>query len=43
MKQEHSTAKTYQHNLIDERYVVDRRRCNMAAKLDVFVDKDHDY
>ena len=36
--QELITAKTYEHNLLDERYVVDRHRRHMAAKLDVFVD-----
>ena len=39
--QELITAKTYEHNLLDERSVVDKHRCHMAAKLDVFVDGDH--
>ena len=41
LKQELGTAKTYEHNLLDERSVVDRHRCHMAAKFGVFVDKDH--
>ena len=41
LKQGLSTAKTYEHNLLDERYVVDRYRCHMAAKFGVFVDEDH--
>ena len=41
LKQEVSTAKTYQHNLLDERSVVDRHQCHMAANFDVFVDEDH--
>ena len=41
LKQELSTASTYEHNLLDERYAVDRHRCNMAANFGVFVDEDH--
>ena len=38
LKQEPSTAKSYEHNLLDEKYIVDRHRCHVAAK---FVDEDH--
>ena len=31
LKQELSTAKTYEHNLLNERYVVDRHRCHKVA------------
>ena len=41
LKQELGTAKTYEHNLLDEMFVVDRHRCHMAAKFGVFVDEDH--
>ena len=41
IKQELSTAKTYGHTLLHERYVVDRHRCNMAAKFGAFVDENH--
>ena len=41
IKQDISTAKTYEHNLLDEMSVVDRRRCHMAAKFSVFVYADH--
>ena len=41
LKQELSTAKTCGHNMLDERYVVDRHRCHMAAKFGAFVDEDH--
>ena len=41
LKQELDTAKTYEHNLIGERLVVERHRCHMAAKFCVFVDEDH--
>ena len=37
LKQELST----EHNLVEEKSVVDRHRCNMAAKFGVFVDEDH--
>ena len=40
LKQELGTAKTYEHNLLDEKSVVDRHRCHMAAKFGVFVDED---
>ena len=39
-EEELSAAKTYEHNLIDETSVVDRHRCDMAAKFGVFVDDD---
>ena len=41
-KQELGSAKTYEHKPLDGRYVVDRHRCHMAAKFDVFVDEKHD-
>ena len=41
LKPELGTAKTYEHNLLDEKYVVDRHRCDMAAEFGVFVDEDH--
>ena len=41
LRQELSTAKTYEHNLLDEKSVIDRHRSNMAAKLDEFVDENH--
>ena len=31
IKQERSTAKTYEHTLIDVKSVVDRHRCHIAA------------
>ena len=37
-KQELSTAKSYEHNLLDEKSVVERHRYHMAAK---FGDEDH--
>ena len=40
IKQELGTAKIYEHNLLDEKYVVDRHRCHMAAKFGVFVYED---
>ena len=40
LKQELSNAKTYEHNLLDERSVIDKHRCQMAAKFGVFVDED---
>ena len=40
LKQELGTAKTYEHNLLDKKSVVDRHRCHMAAKFGVFVDED---
>ena len=36
-----STAKTYEHNRLDETSIVDRHRCHMAAKFGLFVDEDH--
>ena len=41
LKQELSTAKTYEHNSLDEKSIVDRHRCHMAAKFGLFVDEDH--
>ena len=41
LNKEHSTAKTYEHNLPDERSVFDRQRCPMTAKFGVFNDEDH--
>ena len=41
LKQEFSTAKTYEHNRLDETSVVDKHRCHMTAKFGVFVDEDH--
>ena len=41
LKQELGTAKTYEHNLLDEKSAVDRHRCHMAVKFGVFVDEDH--
>ena len=38
LKQELSTAKSYEHNLLDEKSVIDRHRCHMAAK---YVDEDN--
>ena len=40
IKQELGTAKIYEHNLLDEKSVVDRNRCHMAAKIGVFVYED---
>ena len=34
-------AKTYGHNLLDKKSVVDRHRCHIAAKFGVFVYEDH--
>ena len=41
LKQELSTANTHVHNVLDGKYAVDRHRCHMSAKFDVFVDVDH--
>ena len=41
LKQELSTANIYEHNSLDERYVVDRHRCHMTSNFGVFVDEDH--
>ena len=41
LKQELSTAKTYEHNMLDKTSIVDRHRCHMAAKFGLFVDEDH--
>ena len=36
------SAKTYEHNLLNERYVIDRHRCHMVARFGVLVDEDYD-
>ena len=41
LKQEFGTANAYEHNLPDEKSVVDRHRCHMTAKFGVFVYEDH--
>ena len=41
LKQELSTAKTYEQNRLDETSIVDRHRCNMVAKFGLFVYEDH--
>ena len=41
LKQELSTAKTYEHSRLDETSIFDRHRCHMAAKFELFVDEDH--
>ena len=43
LKQELGAAKTYEHNLLDDRSVANRHRCHniMAAKFGVFVCEDH--
>ena len=41
LKQELSTAKTYEHNRFDGTSIVDMHRCHMAANFWVFVDEDH--
>ena len=41
LKQELSTAKTYEHNRIDETSIVDRHRCHMTAKFRLFVDASY--
>ena len=39
--QELSSAKTYEHNRLDETSIVSRHRCHMTTKFGVFVDEDH--
>ena len=41
LKQDFGTAKIYEHNLLDERYVVDNHQCHMATKFGVVIDEDH--
>ena len=41
LKQKLNTAKTYEHNKLDETSIVDRHRCHMAAKFGLFVDEGH--
>ena len=38
IKQEFSTAKSYEHNLLDERYLVDMHQSLMAAKFGIVKD-----
>ena len=40
LKQELGTAKTFEHNILDEKYVIDIHRCQLAAKFGVFFDED---
>ena len=42
LKQELGSAKTYDHNSLNERSVVDRYTCHIGAKLGLSVDKNHD-
>ena len=41
LKQELITAKTWEHNLPDERYVFDWNQCHRSAKFGGFVDVDY--
>ena len=41
LKQELSTAKTYESNRLDDSSIVDIHWCHMAAKFGLFVDEDH--
>ena len=41
LKQELSTAKTYEYNRLDDTSTVDRHRCHVAVKVGVFDDEDH--
>ena len=41
LKQELSSFKTYDHNLLDDKSVIDRHRYHMAAKFGVFVNEDY--
>ena len=41
LKQNLSTAKTYEHNRLDETSIVDRHRSHIATKFGLFVDEDH--
>ena len=41
LKQDLSTAKTNEHNRLDETSIVGKHRCHMAAKFGAFVDEDH--
>ena len=40
LNQDLSTAKTYEHNRLDETSVVDRHRCHMAVTFGAFVYED---
>ena len=35
------SAKTFEHNLVDERSVVDRHQRHIAANFGMFVDQNH--
>ena len=41
LKQKRGTTKSYEHNLLDGKSVIDRHRCHMVAKFGVSVDEDH--
>ena len=41
LKQKMNTAETYEHNRLNETYVVDRYRFHMTAKFEMFVNEDH--
>ena len=41
IQQDISTAKTYEHNKLDETSVVDKHWRHMVAKFGVFVDEEH--
>ena len=41
LKQELSTAKTYEHNRLDETSIVDMHQCHMAATFGLSIDEDH--
>ena len=41
LRQELGTAKTYEHNRLNETSIVDGHRCHMAVKFGLFVDEDH--
>ena len=41
LKLELSTAKTYEHNRLNEMSVFDKHQCHMAVKFGVFVHGDH--
>ena len=41
LKQELGSAKTYRHNVLDGRSVIDRHQCHMTANFGVFVNENH--
>ena len=43
VKKELSSTKTYEHNLLNERSVVDSLQCRIAARFGVLVDEYYDY